>query len=142
MSHWIPYFLLVFIGSNFLATGLNAQSSKDLVFIERMNEELSLSSIQKTSIIEVYHKTMLELDSVQQVIKVIEKSAMPEEQVRLQVLVLNQEKKDIKEFRDLEVEQLLESEQLAKYKSDIKPDKPAVLHFGIHNRDDCRVCTK
>lgn len=130
------------LGCNFLAMGVNAQSNKDLEFIERMNEELALSSSQKTLIIDVYHKTMLELDSVQQIIRVIEKSELPEEQVRLQVLVLNQEKKDIKRFRDQEVEFLLDPSQLEKYKSDLKPDKPAVLHFGIHNRADCRVCTK
>lgn len=119
-----------------------AQSPKDLAFIDKMEEKLSLSPLQKTEIIEIYHKSTLELDSFQQIIRIIEKSVTSEEQVRLQVLVLNQEKKDIKTYRDVEVESKLDAKQLIKYKAEIKPDKPTVLHFGIHNRADCRVCTK
>lgn len=142
MRHLVLHLSLLLLGINFPATQASAQSERELAFIRNMESTLELSENQSKNVWAIYHDAALELDSLQGVIKTIEQSAIPEEQVRLQVLVMNQEKKDIKAIRDSEVESLLTEEQREKYLAEIKPVKPSVLHFGIHNRADCNVCNK
>jgi hypothetical protein len=65
-----------------------------------------------------------------------------EDQLLVRINVLNQEKKDLKEVRELDIKSVLQPEQVAIYDEKVAPQKPKVLHFGIHNRADCNVCTK
>ena len=53
-----------------------------------------------------------------------------------QLKVLNQQIKDVREMRDLDIVKSLNAEQLQIYNEKIKPAKPQILHFGLHNRAD------
>jgi len=63
-------------------------------------------------------------------------------QLQTKVSALNQKKKDIRDMRELDVRLQLNPAQLKIYDEKIKPVKPQVLHFGLHNRADCKVCTQ
>lgn len=58
----------------------------------------------------------------------------------VQLKVINQQIKDLREERDLAIQAELNPDQLEIYTTRIKPAKPQVLHFGLHNRADCNVC--
>jgi len=70
----------------------------------------------------------------------VQRELNDENMVMTEIKVKNQIIKDIREERDLEIQSLLNPEQLAIYNEKVKPQKPQVLHFGMHNRADCNVC--
>lgn len=72
----------------------------------------------------------------------VQRETEDEELLLTQLKVLNQEIKDVREVRDLDIQALLSPDQLKLYNEKIKPKKPTILHFGLHNRADCKVCTK
>ncbi|WP_306643681.1 hypothetical protein [Sanyastnella coralliicola] len=65
---------------------------------------------------------------------------LTEDQVLVRIQMIGQEKKDLRELRELDIRAQLNKEQLVIYDEKIQPAKPQVLHFGIHNRADCGVC--
>lgn len=107
-----------------------------------MVETLNLDSIQKNQIDSIYGVHHQELNRVEHEMDSLERSEISEEGLNLRISVLNQEKRDIREFRELDVLNTMTKEQQAIYAEKIKPEKPKVLHFGLHDRANCKVCLK
>ncbi len=135
----IAFLIIVF---NNAIQAQSSLSEKDQRFLSKLSSELKLEEMQVKEITSLYQVAQIELDSLQKEIKHIEKTEDDEKMVNLKVNVLNQKKKDVKEFRELELKLLLSPDQIVAYERDIKPQKPKVLHFGIHDRAKCQVCIK
>ena len=133
-------FIIILTG-NFV----NAQelSSVDQRKRDAMVRELSLTTLQQSLIDTVFMRYAEKLNDLDLRISDIETSGeFAEEDVVVRVSVLQQEKKDLRALRELDLKMLLQPEQVVIYDEKIQPNKPKVLHFGIHNRADCNVCVK
>lgn len=110
---------------------------------DAMFELLNLQSVQEAVIDSLFASYGRQLEAVSMEIKAMERDPnLSEEEVVLRMSVLNQEKADIRAVRELDLLSVLLPEQRSLYEEQIQPKKPAVLHFGVHNRMDCNVCTK
>ncbi|MFT4879918.1 MAG: hypothetical protein ACJAU0_002092 [Flavobacteriales bacterium] len=143
MIEFLKYIAVVvfILGSNFV----NAQdlASVDKRKRDAMVKELDLNELQVTMIDTVFFQYSRQLNELDAQIQDIETSGeFAEEDVVVRVSVMQQEKKDLREVRELDLKMLLRPEQAVIYDEKIRPSKPQVLHFGIHNRADCNVCKK
>jgi septal ring factor EnvC (AmiA/AmiB activator) len=123
----------------FLRAQLPEQEQK---FLVRIKSELNLSAEQYTAVEKIYTDKQKELDACDKSIKEFEQTLDNEQELQMKVSSLNQKKKDIREMRELDVKLQLTTEQLKIYEEKIKPAKPQVLHFGIHDRANCKVCVQ
>ena len=122
--------------------GSVAQSSMDLKLLENLKQNLSLTTDQQKDLEVLVVNAASEIDSLEQVKAEVQRVSDDEAFILTQIKVVNQQIKDVREMRDLEIQSKLNVEQLAIYNEKIKPTKPQVLHFGLHNRADCKVCTQ
>jgi hypothetical protein len=113
---------------------------QDVRFIERMRTELNLDSAQLKAVRMHFEKADSTIRQAELRVKELQTSTLPEEQISVQVGEWNAKKKTARETRDLDVQLLLTPEQKVVYDTRLKPAKPQVLHFGMHNRADCNVC--
>jgi septal ring factor EnvC (AmiA/AmiB activator) len=111
-------------------------------FLVRLKTELNLSAQQNTAVEKIYTDKQKELDACDKSIKEFEQTLDNEQELQMKVSSLNQKKKDIREMRELDLKLQLTPEQLKIYDEKIKPSKPQVLHFGIHDRANCKVCVQ
>ncbi len=126
-----------------LSLSVSAQlSEKDSRFLSTVRDTLQLSTDQNSRLERVYLDCQKELDKLQNEVDSLEKFEESESLLNLKVNVLNQKKKDVKEQRELDLRAILTVEQKEIYDAKIKPQKPKVLHFGIHDRAKCNVCIK
>lgn len=117
------------------------QSSADERKRANMKSELNLSTDQSNQVDSVFMVFNQEFELLDQNLQSVQRdTSLTEEDLLLRMQVINQEKKDLKALRELELKNLLNKEQLVIYEEKIQPQKPQVLHFGIHNRADCNVC--
>lgn len=106
-------------------------------------KEIDLTSQQEIMIDSLFVVYASELNAIDVRIDSLESDAnLSEDQLLVRITVLNQEKKDLKEVRELDIKAALQPEQVTLYDEKVAPKKPKVLHFGIHNRADCNVCDK
>lgn len=75
-------------------------------------------------------------------IKKFERSDLSEDEILENVLEVNRNKKVSVSLRNATIKLQLPVELRSKFEELIAPNRPAVLHFGIHNRADCNVCKK
>ncbi|MBM72417.1 MAG: hypothetical protein CL847_06505 [Crocinitomicaceae bacterium] len=75
-------------------------------------------------------------------IKEVEKSVVSEDEILESVTELYRRKKRCIELRNAQIHLKLPFELRATFNELIAPNRPDVLHFGIHNRADCNVCIK
>ena len=75
-------------------------------------------------------------------IKDVERSDASEDEILKMVLELQGLKKSCSELRNATIKLDLPLDLRATFDELIAPNRPAVLHFGIHNRADCNVCKK
>ena len=108
----------------------------------KLKQELGLSPAQATQVDSLYSTCNLALQIVEAEIDRIEASEASEREINIRVSIKSQEKKDLKAEREQALLRILTEDQRTAYETDIKPAKPAVLHFGIHNRADCKVCAR
>jgi hypothetical protein len=73
-------------------------------------------------------------------LKLIERSDASEDDIYMQMLNNKQKQKDCLEHRNASINIKLHSDMRAIFSELTSPFRPAVLHFGIHNRADCNVC--
>lgn len=126
-----------------ISLSLSAQlSEKDKRYLSTVRDTLQLSDVQATQLEKVYLDCQFELDKLQNEVDSLERHEESESLLNLKVNVLNQKKKDTKEQRELDTRGILTVEQKLVYEAKIKPQKPKVLHFGIHDRAKCNVCIK
>lgn len=105
--------------------------------------EIELTPQQESMIDSLFVSYAQELNAIDTRIDSLEADPnLNEDQLLVRINVLNQEKKDLKEVRELDIKSVLQPEQVAIYDEKVAPQKPKVLHFGIHNRADCNVCDK
>lgn len=115
---------------------------RDARFVTKLKQELSLSAVQASqvdSLFAFYHE---QLQQVEAYIDSVESSNATEAEVTMRVAIKAQERKDLKAERESDLTALFTDEQQVIYTEKIKPAKPQVLHFGIHNRADCKVCDR
>ena len=115
---------------------------RDARFVAKLKQELGLTQHQSLELDSLYAMFNLGLQAIQDDIDRIESSDASEKEINMRVSIKVQEKKDLKEEREQALLRVLSDDQRITYETDIKPAKPAVLHFGIHNRADCNVCTR
>lgn len=108
-----------------------------------MHELLELNLVQQRvldTLLVGYQRKFSEIDAR---LKAAERDpALSEDDVVLRMNVLTQEKADLREVRELDLKMLLTPMQRTIYEERIAPAKPQVLHFGIHNRMDCKICVE
>ncbi len=131
--------LLVFRGSAIAQTTL---SDKDNRALQNIITVLNLNEEQKAASTEIFHRYALEITELENEKLEIQRTSDDESLLSTQLLVMNQEIKDLREMRDLEIESILNPLQAQIYQEKIKPEKPQVLHFGIHDRAKCGVCVR
>ena len=117
-------------------------SARDSRFIDQLRTELALDSVQQKAVDTLFWNSNLDMNVVAHEVDSLERADISEEILNLKIAVLNQKKKDIREFRELGLMDVLTREQQTIYSKRIKPSKPQVLHFGIHDRAKCNVCIK
>ena len=115
-------------------------SARDTRFFEQLTTELALDSVQQIAVSTLFWNSHLEMNVVTHEVDSLERADISEETLNLKIAVLNQKKKDVREYRELYLMDILTKEQQAIYSEEIKPTKPQVLHFGIHDRAMCNVC--
>jgi len=117
-------------------------SARDSRFIDQLRTELALDSVQQKAVDTLFWNSHLDMNVVAHEVDSLERADISEEILNLKIAVLNQKKKDIREYRELGLMDVLTREQQTIYSKRIKPSKPQVLHFGIHDRAKCNVCIK
>ena len=70
----------------------------------------------------------------------IEKSSENEDTILEKIIYYNGLKRDCVEYRNSSILLKLPVELRGTFMKLVAPNRPAVLHFGIHNRADCKVC--
>jgi len=115
---------------------------QDERFLLELTSKLSLSEDQALHILALYEGVQVRLDSLDTEIAKLQQYGEDEASISRLVPILSQKKKDEREMRELKLKSLLAPSQLLVYEGQIKPTKPAVLHFGIHDRMYCNVCVK
>jgi hypothetical protein len=110
--------------------------------LDAIEKTIELDVNQKQQIQDVFSKYAVLISDIDKQISNTQKSDIPEEQIPLRVSAYNQDKKDLRELRELEIKGILNSSQRLVYEEKIQPEKPQVLHFGLHDRANCNVCVK
>lgn len=108
--------------------------------LKTLEQSLSPDNITKSKLDAIVRNAANQIAALEQDKLQIQRDSDDEDMILTQIKVKNQEIKDIREERDLQIQSILNPEQLSIYNEKIKPDKPQVLHFGLHNRADCKVC--
>jgi septal ring factor EnvC (AmiA/AmiB activator) len=139
MKMKLPFFIVLLCLSLLSSAQIPEQDQK---FLARLKTELNLSADKYTSIEKIYSDKQKELDACDKSIKEFEQTLDNEQELQMKVSSLNQKKKDIREMRELDIKLQLTPDQLKIYDEKIKPAKPQVLHFGIHDRANCKVCVQ
>lgn len=129
----------VFGSSAFAQTTL---SDKDSRALQNIITVLNLNEEQKIASTEIFNRYAVEISQVENKKLELQRTSDDENLLSTQLLVMNQEMKDLREMRDLEIESILSPLQAQVYQEKIKPEKPQVLHFGIHDRAKCGVCVR
>lgn len=133
-------FVLLLLANVGKAQELNAA---DLRKREAMHELLALNLVQQRVLDTLFTRYADEMAGIDEKVKAAERDAeLSEDDVLLRLNAATQEKNDLRALRELDIKTLLTAAQRAVYDEKIAPSKPAVLHFGIHNRMDCNVCEK
>lgn len=108
-----------------------------------MLDMLALNPVQQRVLDTLFTRYAAQMATIDEKVKAAERNAqLSEDDVLLRLNAATQEKSDLRELRELDIKALLTPEQRKVYEEKIAPSKPAVLHFGIHNRMDCKVCTQ
>jgi hypothetical protein len=110
--------------------------------LDAIEKTIELDVNQKQQIQVVFSKYALLISDIDKQISNTQKSDIPEEQIPLRVSAYNQDKKDLRDLRELEIKGILNPSQRLVYEKKIQPEKPQVLHFGLHDRANCNVCVK
>lgn len=125
------------------ATAEGQTSDPDQVLLTNIKSTLSLSPWQLQKADSLFEAVAVQLRTIDKEITRIARSGLPREEADLKLAIANQQKKDLREMRDLEMSMMLEAEQRKVYEEQIRPAKPQVLHFGLaHDRANCNVCNK
>lgn len=132
--------LFLYLLSPIASMGQAELSARDREYMDRLKQELNLSELQALEADSIYLTCWQAVQQLNNEIKVIERSEASEKEISMRVSIKAQERRDLKAERDAAVQRLLSKEQLAIYEEKIKPAKPQVMHFGIHNRADCKIC--
>ncbi|MGB0423467.1 MAG: hypothetical protein ACPGED_04070, partial [Flavobacteriales bacterium] len=118
-------------------------SSVDQRKRDAMVEKLQLTPDQIAKVDSVFQTFSGRLSDFDLQIKEVQRdTSFTEKELSIRLVVLRQNQKDERSLRELDLKNVLSEEQLVVYEKDIQPSKPKVLHFGIHNRADCKVCVK
>lgn len=117
-------------------------SARDSAFVAQLKDVLQLDSVQSGAVDSLYFTAAEEVQRIHEEIRAIERSSASEDHVQAQVGELHEARKAVRLSRDEAIKGLLKPEQRAVYAEQIKPRKPQVLHFGIHDRANCQVCTR
>lgn len=139
-------FILSCISVLFLLTLANVVNAQELSAADArkrtsMSELLGLLPVQERLLDTLFTSYAAELSVLDERIKAAERDPqLSEDEVVFRMNVISQERKDLKEIRELDIKAILTPDQRTKYEEKIQPVKPQVLHFGLHNKMDCKIC--
>lgn len=105
-----------------------------------MELALKLSDEQKIKIENYFLVCSNECNRIENKIDSLERNENDENVLIKKMSTLKKEKSEFLEMREFQILTNLNQDQISIYNSEIKPKKPSVLHFGIHNRADCIIC--
>jgi hypothetical protein len=115
-------------------------SEQDRNYLMKMRMDLLLDDAHYFRIDSIYTQADVALKQLDAQQQAWQKSEMPEDSLNVKVMNLNARKKEIRQVRDLDIRMELTDAQKVIYDEKIKPAKPQVLHFGMHDRATCPVC--
>lgn len=114
---------------------------QDSSWLNRFHTETATSVNQKQTLDSIYVHYTLKIYQIDSEIKLVQQSDLTEDSLNTKVSNLNDQRKSLKELRELDLTSHLNELQRKIYYEKIKPAKPAVLHFGMnHDRANCNVC--
>ena len=129
-----------------LICAYNFGYAQDLSIVDKrkrdaIDKNITLTSDQSAAIDSVFVHYGSEFNRLDLLTDEVESDTLlTEEQVLVRIQMIGQEKKDLRELRELDIRAQLNKEQLVIYDEKILPAMPQVVLFGIHNRVDCDVC--
>lgn len=125
-----------------VVSGYSQLPASDQRFVDELSVKLGLTADQSEAVLSLYHSVQHSVDSLDSEIRSIQLNEADELAEQL-IPVLQQKKKDAREMREITLKSLLTADQRKKYEDEIRPvAKPTVLHFGIHDRMNCNICTR
>jgi hypothetical protein len=134
---------IIIIPMIFLCVLFQKQSfgQSDSTYLASLKTELTLNEVQSAMVDTLYKRASVEIRVIDKEIMSLSRKSIVEEEKKNKIDALQQNKKNIRETRDLSVKLLLTADQKKIYDEKIKPSKPAVLHMGLtHDRASCTVC--
>ena len=135
--------LLLFIAlslCNNVARGQDTLSLRNQKQLSVLHEQLKLDTAQHMALHEIFLTCQLNVDELDKERSRIQRLDSSEVYISKQVQIIAGKRRESLSLREQEILAVLNTEQKETYKTKIKPDKPQVLHFGIHNRKDCDIC--
>jgi len=138
----IIYVFCAFFSLSPIGAYSQEMNDQDKRLLENIRTQLRPDTVQMQEIRQLIRLCSSEVAALETEKKKIQRESNDEELLQTQLLVFNQKIKDARDFRDIGIESILRTEQLAVYKAKIKPDKPQVLHFGLHDKANCNICIK
>jgi len=134
--------LLAFMLCNYQSKAQGNLSARDSSYLSMLTSKLDLTLDQQEAICLEFETSATTIIALESKKKALNSSDLDEETLAIRLAVVNQEIKDQRDERNLNLQAYLDPVQLKIYQEKISPKKPQVLHFGIHNRADCKVCVK
>ena len=100
------------------------------------------SGESRAEVFGLIEKTDKKLAEYDKQIKTIQSSELSEDEIMYKVVSLQGAKKSALKLRNASIKLALPQELRIVFEELTSESRPAVLHFGIHNRADCNVCKK
>ena len=139
MKYLLAVILSVFFCNNSASFQTNL-TGPDKSYRELLTKELNLTDTQENLMDSIFEHYQVELLEIKTERDSIESWVDDESQIVKEIDVLNKKKRELTDDRDTAIKGQLTETQLTIFNEKIRPNKPSVLHFGIHNRADCTIC--
>jgi hypothetical protein len=141
MFDYIKIFASTLIVFFTITSGAQTLQPQDSLYLVRFHRELFTTDDQKVKVDSIYHSYARKIEIIESEMKSIQSSTLSEEEINQKVTALNEDKKLLRQLRELDITAILTEDQKKIFNEKIKPSKPAVLHFGMnHDRMNCGVC--
>jgi len=104
------------------------------------SEDSEWSGVVRKKVFDIINEADNSLNDLRKTIKEVESSSQTEEEILKAMIKLNNQKKDIRADRNVSIKLYLHRNLWPQFDVITGVNRPSILHFGIHNRLDCRVC--
>jgi Spy/CpxP family protein refolding chaperone len=124
------------------AKGQGTIPPRDIHHLDELAAGLDLSQEQRSAIHAIYLTYQPELNELSEAIDELERTTDDEKTLFLKVAVMNEQKKELRKRRELELQDVLTDEQLAVYTDHFSTSQVRTASFGLHNSLVCKLCNR